>query len=85
MNHIPKSTPVEQDSSRNLVDSQRQVDFKKYLHEQEVLKMKMERRQNRAMMREAEMASRPISKEESDLVDEEEDEDYIDQEIDDIK
>jgi hypothetical protein len=61
------------------------VDFKKYLHEQEVLKMKMERRQNRAMMREAEMASRPISKEESDLVDEEEDEDYIDQEIDDIK
>ncbi len=82
MNHVPKLTPVEQDS-RNLVDSQRQVDFKKYLHEQEVLKLKMERRQTRAMMREAEMAS--ISKEEFDLVDEEEDEDYKDQEIDDNK
>lgn len=83
MNHVPKSAPVEQ-GSRSLLtfDTQRQVDFKKYLHEQEVLKLKMERRQTRAMIREAELAS--IPKEQSELVDEEE-EDYIDQEIDDNK
>ena len=81
MNHVPKSDSVEHDSNYS-VDVQRQIDFKKYLHDQEVSKAKIERRQARAMIREAELASIPDRKE-YELIDEEEDEDYIDEEIED--
>lgn len=83
INHVPKSTSVAKDSNSSL-DVQRQIDFKKYLHDQEVFKAKMERRQARAMIRDAELASIP-NKKEYDLVDEEEDEDYIYEEIEDNK
>jgi hypothetical protein len=79
-NHIPKSLSVPQDSNNDSV--QRQIDFKKYLHDQEVLKAKVERRQARAMIREAELTSIPDRKE-CYLFDEEEAEDYIDEEIED--
>lgn len=84
MNRVPKSGPVQQDSSSSS-DVQRQIDFKKYLHDREVSKAKMERRQARAMIREAELATIP-NKKENYFVEEEDDEtDYIDEEIEDNK
>lgn len=58
MNHVPKVTSVEHQTTNSYsFDNQRRVDFKKYLRDQEILKAKMEKKHLRSMVENIDLAS----------------------------
>lgn len=84
MNHAPKVTLVEhQTTNAYSFDNQRQVDFKKYLRDQEILKARMERRQSRSMVQNLDLASLTRNTDNNFEDDVFEDDDYVEEEIND--
>ncbi|XP_057364635.1 uncharacterized protein LOC130685356 [Daphnia carinata] len=81
INHVPKVTSVKHQATNSYsFDSQRRVDFKKYLRDQEILKARMEKRQLRSMTENIDLASLARNTSNPFIDDVSEEDDYVEDE-----
>lgn len=81
MNHVPKVTSVEHQTTNSYsFDNQRRVDFKKYLRDQEILKAKMEKKYLRSMVENIDLASLAKNTGNNFIDDVFEEDDYVEEE-----